>query len=69
MENLSEKEWQIIHLVQLISRMKGAVEWHKGQSAVSRSSIRNFTEIKSRLEKELLGLLVTELDIRLPAAA
>ncbi len=69
MENLTEKELRIMRAVQLIIKMKDAIDWHKAQDRPNRLSIQNYTELKSRLEKELLELLATELDIRIPVAA
>ncbi len=69
MENLSDKELRIMRAVQLIIKMKDAIDWHKAQDRPNRLSIQNYTELKSRLEKELLDLLVTELNIHIPMAA
>ena len=69
MENLTELELRIMRTVQLLLQMKDAIAWHKAQERPSLLSIRNYTELKSRLEKELLDLLATELDIQIPVVA
>ena len=60
---------RIMRTVHLIIQMKDSIDWHKAQDRPDRLSIQNYTELKSRLEKELLELLATELDMRIPVAA
>ena len=69
MDNISEKDVRVIRLLHLINQMKEAIIWHKAQENPSHNSIQNAIELKSRYEKELLELLVTELDMRIPVVA
>ncbi len=64
-----ELRLRVNRLIDLIAITNQAISQHKGPSRADAFQMEQYSRLKSRYEKELLELLATELDIRIPVAA
>jgi len=64
-----ELRLRVIRLIDLIAIANQAIFQHSGLSRADAFQAEQYSRLKSRYEKELLELLATELDMRIPVAA
>jgi len=64
-----ELRLRVIRLIDLIAIANQAILQHSGLSRADAFQAEQYSRLKSRYEKELLDLLATELDMRIPVAA
>ena len=64
-----ELRLRVTRLINLISMANEAILEYSRTEPVDTLQVEQYSRLKSRLEKELLDLLATELDIRIPVAA
>jgi hypothetical protein len=69
MESIEEKKLRINRLLDLINNINTLIHLHKNRYEEGDFQVRQYRELKTRYERELLDILTKELDIQLPIAA
>ena len=69
MESFDDKKLRIARLLDLIKSTDDAIAKHEERGKSGLSAVEQYSEMKSRYEKELLEILTTEMGIRIPVAA
>ena len=64
-----ELRLRVTRLIDLIALTNQAISQHSGPSRVDAFQAEQYSRLKSRYEKELIDLLIAELDIQIPVAA
>lgn len=64
-----ELRLRVTRLINLIAMTNEAIVEYSRPDPMDALQVEQYRRLKSRFEKELLDLLVTELDIRIPVAA